>query len=113
MVASATNKDTSAIKLDFEERQRIKQIEDYVLDIFVVLDSSQDTLSTILSKYKDFVQLRESTPTEAEDPVMLALLEKDREIELCRQKLKTLHMKVKGTMQLVRSPHDHLSLSCV
>jgi hypothetical protein len=108
-----SNKDTFAIKLDFEERQRIKQIEDYVLDIFVVLDSSQDTLSSILAKYKDFARASGSPLRESEDPVILALLEKDREIELCRQKLKALHMKVKGTIQLVRVSFSYLSLPVI
>jgi hypothetical protein len=102
------NKDAFAIKLDFEERQRIKQIEDYVLDIFVILDSTQDTLSSLLAKYKIFAQLNNSALGEFEDPVMLALLEKEREIELCRQKLQALHRKVKGTIQLVRKSRQHL-----
>jgi hypothetical protein len=59
-------------------------------------------------KYKDFVQFNKSAPRESEDPVMLALLEKYREIELCRQKLKALHMKVKGNIQLVRTSHSRL-----
>jgi hypothetical protein len=61
-------------------------------------------------RYKNFAKLNNSAPGEFEDAVVLALLEKEREIELCRQKLQALHMKVKGTIQLVWKSRQHLQI---
>lgn len=109
VVASVTSKEATGIKLDFEERQRIKQIEDYVLDIFLMLDSTQDTVSCLLVKYQAYACLSQGQAEAYEDLVVLALLEKRREIELCRQKLRALHSKVKGTIQLVGDPFSVVS----
>jgi hypothetical protein len=90
---------------EFEERQRLKQVEDKVLDVVMVLDSTLDTVSSLLEKY---TELRRQNDAPFEDPssstqdsIVFALQEKRREVLLIRKKIDALHAKVQGTMQLV------------
>ena len=105
MVASITaKKELKRVKPNFEERQRIKLIEDYVLDVFVALDSSSDIVTSLLKQYAMWDHGSNKMNKDeggGPDLVHIALLDKLREIELYKLKLNSLHAKVKGTIQLV------------
>ena len=107
IVASVSAKAASMrVKPTFEERQKIKVLEDYVLDLFVALDSSRDTINSLLEKYDEYKRNKDSYQQgeETVDLVRFALLEQCREIDLCRLKTESLLSKVKGAIQLVNDP---------
>lgn len=96
MVASVDGTGEVPVKADFEERQRLKIIEDHVLDIFVVFDSFLDTISSLIEKQQAY------EGDEACQTIIFALVEKQREVTLGRQKVEALHKKVQGTIRVVR-----------
>ena len=89
------------VKPSFEERQKMKMIEDLVLDLFVALDSSRDTVDSLLGMYDEYKQSKEGSI----DLVRHALLEQVREIDLYKVKADSLLSKIKGAKQLVTNPH--------
>ena len=92
--------------LDNEERQELKEIQDQVIDIFVVLDSTLDTIAFMIEKYEQFCRDINSSPADLTDvgldPIQLALREKQQEVQLSKKKVKALEKKVQGTINLVR-----------
>jgi hypothetical protein len=116
VVASLDN--TGIIQLvDYEEQQQLKQIEDKVLDVVIVLDSTLDTVTSLIEKYTYLKrqmksQMKRQNDASFEDSsnlpsdsIMFGLREKRREVLLVRKKIDALHAKVQGTMKLVRMTH--------
>jgi len=93
------------ILVEFEERQKLKQVEDKILDVKTVLDSTLDTVSSLIEKYTDLTKAEDVTFSEPTTPqrdfILFALQEKKREIVLIRKKIDVLHAKVQGTTKLV------------
>jgi hypothetical protein len=97
---------------DVVERQKLKQLEDILLDILVVLDSTLDTVSTLLEQYqttffRSDVGRTSNSPT-TEDDIVVTLLEKRRDILLFRTKVDAIRSKVQGTIAM--ASHWHLSI---
>ena len=92
--------------LDITERQELKDVQDQVIDILVVLDSTSDTIESMIEKYKQFNQDCDDPQGNSSDiefdAIQSALQEKQREVFLNRKKVETLHTKVQGTISLVR-----------
>ena len=92
---------------DFTERQRLKQLEDNVLDLLLILDSTSDTVVTMLEKYQESTTQAwlggpGKVPKVAQDDILVqALEEKRRDILLLRTKVETLRAKVAGSTELV------------
>ena len=84
---------------DFTERQRLKQIEDHVLDLMNLLDSTQDVLDSLIRYYRSW-QTQEGA-TKSEDLITALLQEKREEILLLHKKVGALRSKVSGTTELV------------
>src|SRR6266536_5020206 len=106
VVASVDGK--GLILVEFEERQKLKQVEDKILDVKTVLDSTLDTVSSLIEKYTDLTKAEDVTyvtfsepTTPQRDFILFALQEKKREIVLIRKKIDVLHAKVQGTTKLV------------
>ncbi len=103
VVASVDGK--GLILVEFEERQKLKQVEDKILDVKTVLDSTLDTVSSLIEKYTDLTKAEDVTFSEPTTPqrdfILFALQEKKREIVLIRKKIDVLHAKVQGTTKLV------------
>ena len=105
-----------------EERQRLKAFEDRIIDILMVLDSTNDTITSLHEKYNQF---RYDANDDSEDlrdykfdSIDFALQEKRRDVESSRRKIENLRTKVKSTTELVRtrlflaSPKMNLLMAC-
>jgi len=91
--------------LDVEERQKLKDYEDQLTDIILVLDLTHDTITSLLEKYRqfcrDFYIMAEDDNPNGFDTIDCALQEKQKDVRSSRQKVETLHTKVRGTTDLV------------
>ena len=90
--------------LQVEKRQYLKELEDQILDVILVLDSTSDTILSLAENYQRFRQ----NPCACEEPddggcdaIEVAFLEKLRYISSSKQKVQTLHAKLKSTIELV------------
>lgn len=96
---------------DFEERQRLKDFEDRLIDLLLIFDANYDTLTSLLDRYQDFCINCHSTSEDGDrrksDFIVDALQEKQKDIYSSRNKIKTLHTKVRGTTSLLSSLLDH------
>ena len=89
----------------------IKDLEDAVVDMLLVLDSTIDTISSLIENYKQFCLDVEadivSSDDKGFDTIGFALREKHREVLFNRKKVETLQTKVQGMSNLVRK-HPNL-----
>lgn len=104
LVASIDGKDPLRL-VDVEGRQRLKDFEDQLTDITLVLDSTHDTIVSLLEKYqqfcRDYCTMAEDVSRRDFDPIDCALQEKQRDVRSLRQKVESLKNKVNGTTALV------------
>ena len=101
LVASIEDADPLG-NLKVEESQELKELEDQVLDVLVVLDSTSDTISSINEHYQQMSRGWKACENGADmDPIILALRAKQREVNLTRIKVQALHTKIRGTTSLV------------
>jgi len=91
--------------LDVAERQRLKELEDQLADIVLVLNTTHDTIMSLLEKYREFDHNHYKSADEngrrGFDPIEYALEERQRDVRSSREKVETLHTKVRGTTDLV------------
>ena len=91
--------------VDVQERQNLKDLEDQIIDIMTVLESTKDTIVSLLEKYsqcrRDFGRGVDMSDDAGFDPIDFALREKRRDVDSNRKKVKTLHVKIKSTIELV------------
>ena len=82
--------------------------------MLLVLDSTIDTISSLIENYKQFRLDIDNSPmdtnSEEFDPIAFALREKHREVMFSRKKAETLQIKVQGMSTLVSK---HLGLDGV
>ncbi|KAL9136704.1 MAG: hypothetical protein Q9175_002081 [Cornicularia normoerica] len=110
LVASIDEKDPLQLA-DFEERQRLKDFEDRLIDILLIFDATSDTITSLLDRYQEFCIGYDSTSdggdgTES-DFIICALQERQKDVLSSRNKVKTLHKKVQGTTNLLSTLLDH------
>ncbi|KAI9891459.1 MAG: hypothetical protein M1814_002778 [Vezdaea aestivalis] len=109
VMLAPTGTEKQALLLDFEinfsDRQMLKQMEDQVLDIVVILDSTTDTVSSLLEKYKICVPQDDQTSYSrvAYDPIEIGFREKLQELSLIKTKTEALMRRIQGTTSLVSS----------
>ena len=88
-----------------EERQLLKDLEDQILDVILVLDSTNDTILALLKNYRRFRQdscVWEKQNNEyCSDIVDYAFQEKLRDVSSSIKKVRSLHAKLKSTIELV------------
>lgn len=105
LVASIDEKD-SALLLGVEERQKLKEMEDQLIDVLLVLEATRDTIKTLLENYQQYCRdtshRLEDGFDEGYDPIDCALQERERDIDSNRRKVETLYTKIQGTTNLVR-----------
>ena len=91
--------------INVEERQSLKDFEDRIIDILLVLDSILDTISSLAETYKqfclDFNTNKENRGDDDFDSVAFRLQEKLQEVTSNRRKVENLHTKVQSTINLV------------
>lgn len=100
-------------RIDLEERQRLKQVEDEILDLQMIFDSTLDTIECLIETYeiaKSRTFSRDSTKAVDGRPDLVIATMKDRrrDVQLYMSKVRTLRAKVQSTSQLVRQ----LRFSC-
>ena len=104
LVASVDGKDPLRLA-DFEERQRLKDFEDRLIDILHIFDATYDTITSLLDRYHNFRSSCDSTWYDGNnmesDFIVCALQERRKDVLSSRNKVKTLHKKVQGTTNLV------------
>lgn len=91
-------------QLDVEERQMLKDLEDELLDVILVFDSMHSTLAKLLrsySRYRTSSNAMSSRDEDDFDCIGEALQERCEDVSIHRKKIKTLHEKLKGTINLV------------
>lgn len=110
LVASVDEKDPLRMA-DFEERQRLKDSEDRLIDILLILDTTGDTITSLLDRYQEFCIDRDRTLDSGDrvgsDFIVCALQERQKDVHSSRNKVKTLLKKVQGTTILLSNLLDH------
>jgi hypothetical protein len=86
-------------RISFEDRQSLKVIEDCVLDLLVIFDSMADTLRELCYQWTGFNT--EESPQNANRNLHASLRDNVAEINLNRNKAKTLLKRLEGTTGLV------------
>ncbi len=104
-VLVASTKELDAWRMEFDERQRLKDFEDQLVDILLVLDTTHDTILSLLDKYKQYCsdcrRHLECIDDQNFDSIESALGEKQRDVKSTRRKIETLLAKIRGTTKLV------------
>ena len=94
--------------LEIEDRQKLQTIQDSITNMFAMLDSTFDITSSLEEKYYIF-HLRHDMVAKARirsDPIAFGFHEKLQELKFLRQKLESLHKRVKAIEQLSSSALD-------
>ena len=94
------------IIVQVEERQQLKELEDQILDVILVLDSTDDTIVSLIENYRRFRQdpcvcMWEEPGDVESDAMIVAFQEKQRDVYSSKKKVQTLHAKLKSTIELV------------
>ncbi|KAI9801453.1 MAG: hypothetical protein M1833_002685 [Piccolia ochrophora] len=87
------------LNIDFADRQRLKQLDDRVVDILVMHDATLDTVSNLLGQCSD-LDCGSSAFTQA-------LSEQLRELELNKHKAEALYKKLEATARLLSDLLDY------
>ena len=99
---------------ELEERQKLKQMEDRILDLQVILSSTLDTIIALLENYRLACAQNSQHPSWSAVPdhefIPIALEEKRRDILLYCMRIESLRSKVQGTSQLVRHMYESLHI---
>ena len=105
MLVASIEADDPTQTIDVEERQKLKDLEDQIIDITSVLESIKDTIVSLLEKYnqcrRDFGRGVDMSDDAGFDPIDFALWEKQRDVDSNRKKVETLRIKIKSTIELV------------
>ena len=92
------------ITFQVEEGQRLKELDDQILDVILVLDATNDTILSLLDNYRQFRQdscIWEEPGDGVQDAIEFALQEKLKDVSSSKKKVETLHAKLKSTIDLV------------
>ncbi|KAL8688219.1 MAG: hypothetical protein Q9218_005818 [Villophora microphyllina] len=109
LVASIDERDPLQL-VNIDERQVLKDSEDSLIDNLLILDSTLDTITSLLSVYNRFCQdcgtQLENGYVDEVDLIEMALQEQHRVVSSYRKQIETLRMKVQGSIQLLSSLLD-------
>ena len=104
-MASINEKDPLQL-LNIEERQVLKDFEDLLIDNMLILESTRDTISSLLNNYQSYWHKSQHESREYDtmddDLIIIALRERMNEVSSSSRKIVTLHRKVQGSIKLVR-----------
>ena len=92
--------------LEFNQRQRLKDVEDELIDADLILDSTDDTMNSLLENYRQYCHAMDSSSNSdfEADIIHRALREKRKQIMFYKKQIRALHHKVQGTINLVSEP---------
>ncbi|MCJ1394648.1 hypothetical protein MMC18_007528 [Xylographa bjoerkii] len=110
LVLVADIEDTGqGLPLEVKTRQQLKDLEDQIIDVLLILDSTHDTVVAFIDKYEQFCHIANNSfidIDESLDSIKLALHEKQREVKLLTRKMKAMHKKVEGATSLLSNLLD-------
>lgn len=88
---------------EFEDRQRLKQLEDQVLDLLLVLESTLDVINALINCYKSFqsLQIEKAAQNPSVDVTLCEFQERLNDVNLYVKRAQLLLSKISGTSQLV------------
>lgn len=94
------------ITFQVEERQQLKDLEDQILDVILVLESTSDTIVSLIENYRGFrrdpcVCVWARSGDGNSDAINAAFQEKHSDVCSSKKKVQTLHAKLKSTIELV------------
>ena len=92
------------IAIQVGERQQLKDLEDQILDVMLVLDSTHETIVSLIENYRRFRQhpcISNDLGDGDSDAIDAAFQEKQKEICSSTQKVQIVHAKLKSTIELV------------
>lgn len=96
-------------RLTYEDRQALKDLEDPFIDVLLILDSTMDTIKSLVSAHTNYSRCCRTGSDEVEfddsDLIAIALKEQLQEVASHRKQVQALHQKVQGMIQLVRALH--------
>lgn len=102
LAASLNDKD-SLRPQDIQERHHLKEIEDELVDIIVVLDSLHDTVDALLDNYTESVRSSTQLYTGDHDTSSRAFYGQMKDIAFSRKSVQSLQTKLQGTNALFAS----------
>jgi hypothetical protein len=97
--------------VDVQDYQSLKEIEDRASDALLCLDSTTDTVTTLVDVYRNYSRTQViqkdsgvpySHPKFEYDEVLAALKEKEKQLKYARKKTEALLSKTQNTRALVR-----------
>jgi hypothetical protein len=86
-------------KINFEDRQLLKVVEDLTLDLLTIFDSMSDTINAIIWEYEYICD----SDGGRSDKIMSGLRSCLREVDLYKKKTENLCKRIQGTASLVSS----------
>jgi hypothetical protein len=86
------------VEIKFDDRQTLKVVEDRVLDLITIFESTLDTISTLIAEYEF---LNNGTKDSKPDRTLHRLRDNLREVSLYQGKVKALYNRIQGTSILV------------
>lgn len=105
MLVGSVDLDDPLRLANFEERQMLKDSEDRLIDMLLILDATCDTITSLLDRYQCFRVGFDSNWDDGNrvgsDLIVCALQERQKDVQSSRNKVKSLHKKVQGTTNLV------------
>lgn len=86
------------VEINFDDRQTLKVIENQVLDLITIFESTLDTIGTLMEKYKFISYAAKDSEM---DIILHKLQDNFREVGLYQGRVETLYKRVQGTSILV------------
>ena len=100
---------------EFEERQQLKQVEDKILDLIIIMDSTLDTIDALSRAHQELCSLMAMQHPDRgpikNHLISFGLAEKRRDILSYRSKIEALRSKIKSTTKLVSTIQSTLVTS--
>ncbi|KIX08662.1 uncharacterized protein Z518_03319 [Rhinocladiella mackenziei CBS 650.93] len=107
IMVSRIRSEEGVLLVDFADRRKLKHLEDKILDMIVMLDSTSNTLSSIQEKYaarSTQQMLHGSDQCDLSDDLIVQTFKEQHERTLqLKSKAETLRVKLAGTIELISS----------
>ena len=88
---------------DIQDRHRLKDTEDELLDILLVLDSLHDTIESLFENYTEYIRNPGQLYTRDLDTISGAFQAQIKDIAFSRRNVQSLHAKLQGMNALLSS----------
>lgn len=90
------------VTVEFKDYQKLKRVEDKVLDALLCLHSTSNTLSTFSTMYNHLFSGTASSSDTEVDTIALTISAKQREVDCIQKRAESLLSKTRNTRTIVR-----------